>query len=397
MFRLRVRCAPRAWRTTLHARCAERVPCTSDRLSSTTFGRTDRTSLAGGMPHMPSGTFVGNSCTRPHTRAHTHTRNETCHMTCNTHCQKSCLAWCIIIISAMAGTIVGSVVGAALCCACCCLCVFRILSNLAARNHFRAQPRPPPTQPLVVLRTPWLLSVLGMAASSSSSSRDIRYKRATLILFNVPYWQSEKQETLPEWWARIGLPASAEITFGRNPQIVDFVFSERRIEGLGAEDLQRAHHFRGYLVQTSIGSEKVTPIRFHWHPAQMQRAGDTVFNQRYASIVSPPLDLESAAATPSDDERRWLFRILADMPPDSAHRFCQELEARVQEKLRQLAEAAPGMSKNNHKAHKRGWTTFQEFVAAQLGLVAGRLAGPSTGPPEGRREFLSTQWSSGRG
>ena len=40
----------------------------------------------------------------------------------------------------------------------------------------------------------------------ANSSHDIGFKRATLILFNVPYWKCEEGESLTTWWARIALP-----------------------------------------------------------------------------------------------------------------------------------------------------------------------------------------------
>ena len=88
----------------------------------------------------------------------------------------------------------------------------------------------------------------------ANPSHDIGFKRATLILFNVPYWKCEEGESLTTWWARIALPEELRNSIDDDPDIVDFVFSVRRIEGLSAEDLPKAHHMRGYLMQMTIRS-----------------------------------------------------------------------------------------------------------------------------------------------
>ena len=86
-----------------------------------------------------------------------------------------------------------------------------------------------PTAPAsVVLRTPWLfdLCCIGMA----SASHDIRLRRFTLVLLNVPFWKTP-EESLTEWFARIELPEEFQAGIdNNNVDIVDFVFSERRIE-----------------------------------------------------------------------------------------------------------------------------------------------------------------------
>ena len=61
-----------------------------------------------------------------------------------------------------------------------------------------------PTAPaLVVLRTPgsFDLRCVGMA----SASHDIRLRRSTLVLLNVPFWKTS-QESLIAWFTRIELP-----------------------------------------------------------------------------------------------------------------------------------------------------------------------------------------------
>ena len=84
------------------------------------------------------------------------------------------------------------------------------------------------------------------------------------------------------WWARIELPEKFLKKIDDNPDIVDFVFSERRIEGLSAEDLQKAHHMRGCLLQMAIRSEEPETRRVHWHRAKQ---ADQVYTQRYAARV----------------------------------------------------------------------------------------------------------------
>ena len=85
-----------------------------------------------------------------------------------------------------------------------------------------------PTAPAsAVLRTPWLfdLRCVGMA----SASRDIQLRRSTLALLNVPFWKTP-EESLTEWFARIELPNEFQAGIdNNNVDIVDFVFSERRI------------------------------------------------------------------------------------------------------------------------------------------------------------------------
>ena len=121
----------------------------------------------------------------------------------------------------------------------------------------------------------------------ASSSHDIGFKRATLILFNVPYWKCKEGESLTTWWARIALPEELRTSVDDDDfDIIDFVFSERRIEGLSAEDLPKAHHIRGYLLQRAIRSE--SPRRNeHTGTQQSKRARHTTL--RGTPLVYVPL------------------------------------------------------------------------------------------------------------
>ena len=180
----------------------------------------------------------------------------------------------------------------------------------------------------------------------AAASHDIQFKRSTLILFNVPYWKCDEGEPLTTWWARIDLPIELLNPIDDNPDIVDFVFSERRIEGLSAEDLQKAHHMRGYLLQMTIRSEEPETRRVHWHCAKQ---ADPVYTQRYAARVCPALDFGAAGGLPLT-HRQWLFKVLADMPLESAERLKHELKLCGTEKLRQLALAQPSMT--NKQLHR---------------------------------------------
>ena len=114
--------------------------------------------------------------------------------------------------------------------------------------------------------------------------------------------------------------------------------------GLSAEDLQKARHMRVYMLQLTINSDEPDARRAHWHYA---RQAPLIFTQRYVARVCPPLDFGAAGGQPHV-YRQWLFKVLADMPPDSAHRLQHELELCVKEKLHQLARAQEGMTKHNH-------------------------------------------------
>ena len=62
----------------------------------------------------------------------------------------------------------------------------------------------------------------------ASSSHDIGFKRATLILFNVPYWKCEEGESLTTWWARIALPEELRTSIYDDPDIIDFGLNDFR-------------------------------------------------------------------------------------------------------------------------------------------------------------------------
>ena len=82
----------------------------------------------------------------------------------------------------------------------------------------------------------------------SSANHDIRLRRSTLILLNVPYWKIP-EESLTVWFARIELPEEFRAGIdNNNVDIMDFVFSERRTEGTAPADIAKAHHIRGYLL-----------------------------------------------------------------------------------------------------------------------------------------------------
>ena len=84
-----------------------------------------------------------------------------------------------------------------------------------------------PTAPaVVVFRTPGSLDLrrVGMA----SASHDIRLRRSTLVLLNVPFWRTS-EESLIERFARTGQPE--EFQSGEdhiNVDVADFVCGLRR-------------------------------------------------------------------------------------------------------------------------------------------------------------------------
>ena len=84
-----------------------------------------------------------------------------------------------------------------------------------------------PTAPaLVVLRTPgsFDLRCVGMA----SASHDIRLRRSTLVLLNVPFWRTS-EESLIEWFARTEQPEEFQSGIDHiNVDIADFIFGQRR-------------------------------------------------------------------------------------------------------------------------------------------------------------------------
>ena len=64
----------------------------------------------------------------------------------------------------------------------------------------------------------------------ASASHDIRLRRSKIVLINVHVWRT-KDESLTKWFARIELPEEFRAGIdNNNADIVDFVFSERRIE-----------------------------------------------------------------------------------------------------------------------------------------------------------------------
>ena len=59
------------------------------------------------------------------------------------------------------------------------------------------------------------------------------------------------EESLTVWFARLELPEEFHAGIdNNNVDIVDFVFSERRFEGIAPADISKAHHVRGYLLQS---------------------------------------------------------------------------------------------------------------------------------------------------
>ena len=84
-----------------------------------------------------------------------------------------------------------------------------------------------PTAPaLVVLRTPGSFDLrrVGMA----SASHDIRLRRSTLVLLNVPFWRTS-EESLIEWFARTEQPEEFQSSEDHiNVDIADFIFGQRR-------------------------------------------------------------------------------------------------------------------------------------------------------------------------
>ena len=122
-----------------------------------------------------------------------------------------------------------------------------------------------PTAPAsVVLRTPWLfdLRCVGLA----SASHDIRWRRSTLVLLNVPYWRTP-EESLTASFARIELPEEfhAGIDDNNNADIVDFVFSELRIEWNAPAEISKAHHVRGYSLQVTVITDEPDTKRAYWY------------------------------------------------------------------------------------------------------------------------------------
>ena len=81
-----------------------------------------------------------------------------------------------------------------------------------------------PTAPaLVVLRTPgsFDLRCVGMA----SANHDIRLRRSTLVLLNVPFWRTSEEE----WFARTEQPEEFQSSEDHiNVDIADFIFGQRR-------------------------------------------------------------------------------------------------------------------------------------------------------------------------
>ena len=102
----------------------------------------------------------------------------------------------------------------------------------------------------------------------ASASHDIRLRRSTLVLLNVHFWMTQ-EESLTEWFARIELPEEFRAGIDNNSvDIVDFVFSERRLAGTAPADIPKANHIRGYLLQAAVMTDEPATKRAHWSPAQ---------------------------------------------------------------------------------------------------------------------------------
>ena len=84
-----------------------------------------------------------------------------------------------------------------------------------------------PTAPaVVVFRTPGSFDLrrVGMA----SANHDIRLRRSTLVLLNVPFWRTS-EESLIEWLARTEQPEEFQSSEDHiNVDIADFIFGQRR-------------------------------------------------------------------------------------------------------------------------------------------------------------------------
>ena len=84
-----------------------------------------------------------------------------------------------------------------------------------------------PTAPaVVVFRAPssFDLRRVGMA----SASHDIRLRRSTLVLLNVPFWRTS-EESLIEWFARTEQPEEFQARIDHiNVDIADFNFGQWR-------------------------------------------------------------------------------------------------------------------------------------------------------------------------
>ena len=62
----------------------------------------------------------------------------------------------------------------------------------------------------------------------ASTSHDIRLRRSTLVLWNVPFWRTS-DESLIEWFARAEQPEEFQSGIGHiNVDIADFIFGQRR-------------------------------------------------------------------------------------------------------------------------------------------------------------------------
>ena len=121
---------------------------------------------------------------------------------------------------------------------------------------------------------------------------------------------------------------------------MNLIFSERRIESTTPQDLGRAHHIRGYLLQVRLATDVLDTKRAHWHAAQQgatqqqttQRQPEhPPFRQRFVARVTPALDVGPAGGQPGN--RQWLFQILGTMPPESRLRLVKELELFAKAKL----------------------------------------------------------------
>ena len=62
----------------------------------------------------------------------------------------------------------------------------------------------------------------------ASASHDIRLRRSTLVLLNVPFWRTS-EESLIEWFARAEQPEEFQSSEDHiNVDIADFIFGQRR-------------------------------------------------------------------------------------------------------------------------------------------------------------------------
>ena len=153
----------------------------------------------------------------------------------------------------------------------------------------------------------------------------------------MPVWRNQ-EESLTAWFARIELPEEFHAgTDDNNVHMVDFTFSERRIEGTAPAEISKAHHVRGYLLQMMVMTDEPDAKRAHWYRAQrdpyreyQERPEPPPFNRRHVARVCPALDFGAAGGPPlkknthTNTQRHMLFWTLGTMPPGS--RLCRSKE-----------------------------------------------------------------------